>query len=483
MSSSWVGETHRPLRFAAVQDYYEELWERLPPDLSPPDFELRRRFLLAEARSRRPGARPRLRRRRVHRRARRGRRAARSAPRSREAALSRARGRHPEPRLSARADRRAAAVSRRRVRPGLGSEVIEHVADTARWLSEVRRVLAPGGRLLLTTPTHGRARLALGGVERFSEPARRSPAPVLQALAARLLDEFGFDEVVSPHGRRPAAAAPAAAGPGSPLTVRVLLDTTYARRAPVLGTAVYLRTAGRRRSRGAGRRRARSRSPTAGAGARAEADWAACATCWRDGGGSRSSCRGWRGPQRADVIHHPLPAHAHGDPAAAGHHRPRPRLRAAARTISTRPSGATPTSRTAPPPAAPDAVMCVSETTAGDVRELWGVPARPDRRRPPRPRPGAAAPSPLARRAPGTSSTSATTSRARTWPTLLEAYARYRQTSRQPARPGAGRLGSSRRSPPRACAREHRSSARAAGASCTPARWRSSTRRCTRASD
>src|SRR5205085_10885497 len=48
------------------------------------------------------------------------------------------------------------------------SEVIEHVADTARWLSEVRRVLVPRGRLLLTTPAHGRVRLALGGIERYS---------------------------------------------------------------------------------------------------------------------------------------------------------------------------------------------------------------------------------------------------------------------------------------------------------------------------
>ncbi|HEU4655901.1 MAG TPA: class I SAM-dependent methyltransferase [Capillimicrobium sp.] len=33
-------------------------------------------------------------------------------------------------------------------------EVIEHVVDVAGWLSEVRRVLPSGGRLLLTTPDH-----------------------------------------------------------------------------------------------------------------------------------------------------------------------------------------------------------------------------------------------------------------------------------------------------------------------------------------
>jgi SAM-dependent methyltransferase len=41
------------------------------------------------------------------------------------------------------------------------SEVLEHVADTAYLLLEVRRVLRPGGRLLVTVPFHGRVKAAL----------------------------------------------------------------------------------------------------------------------------------------------------------------------------------------------------------------------------------------------------------------------------------------------------------------------------------
>jgi SAM-dependent methyltransferase len=75
------------------------------------------------------------------------------------------------------------------------SEVIEHIADTARWLSEVRRVLAPAGRLLLTTPSHGRLRVALGGVERFSEPLGDHLHLYTRRSLRGLLDEFGFAQV------------------------------------------------------------------------------------------------------------------------------------------------------------------------------------------------------------------------------------------------------------------------------------------------
>lgn len=77
-------------------------------------------------------------------------------------------------------------------------EVLEHVADTAAWLSEVRRVLRPGGRLLLSTPYHGRVKtalLALGGHERHFDPC----GPHLRFYTRRALDdllgEFGFEDI------------------------------------------------------------------------------------------------------------------------------------------------------------------------------------------------------------------------------------------------------------------------------------------------
>jgi ubiquinone/menaquinone biosynthesis C-methylase UbiE len=232
-----------------VRDYYEQLWERLPEHLEPPDLQLRVAFARAHVRrgdrvldlgcgdgaltgvlADAAGARG-------------------NAPDGAESTGARgsgpvgptpagARGSGPGGSTSAGsvvgADVAEAALQRARARhPGLAfalapidgalpfddgsfdvvwsSEVIEHVADTARWLSEVRRVLVPRGRLLLTTPNHGRLRLAIGGIERYSEPL----GDHLHLYSARslreLLTEFDF-EVTELRG---------AAGP--PLLRRLLL--------------------------------------------------------------------------------------------------------------------------------------------------------------------------------------------------------------------------------------------------------------------
>jgi SAM-dependent methyltransferase len=70
----------------------------------------------------------------------------------------------------------------------LCAETIEHVRDVGLLLSEVRRVLRPGGELALTTPAHGRAIF-----ERHYDPR----SPHLRFLTRRslraLLDDLGFD--------------------------------------------------------------------------------------------------------------------------------------------------------------------------------------------------------------------------------------------------------------------------------------------------
>jgi SAM-dependent methyltransferase len=91
------------------------------------------------------------------------------------------------------------------------SEVIEHVADTARWLSEVRRVLAPAGRLLVSTPDHGRLRLLVGGIARYSDPLGDHLHLYTRRSLRELLSGFGFDPVTI-----------AAVG-GPPLARRLLL--------------------------------------------------------------------------------------------------------------------------------------------------------------------------------------------------------------------------------------------------------------------
>jgi len=112
-----------------------------------------------------------------------------------EAALKRARAAHPE------LDFRLAPVDGPLPLEDCefdliwASEVIEHVADTARWLSEVRRVLSPGGRLLLTTPNHPRAAVLLYGLERYCDPLSDHLHLYTHRSLEAVLYEFGFEPV------------------------------------------------------------------------------------------------------------------------------------------------------------------------------------------------------------------------------------------------------------------------------------------------
>jgi ubiquinone/menaquinone biosynthesis C-methylase UbiE len=187
-----IGGRNRSARYGRrIRDYYEDLWEGLAGELEPPLLGPRLAFLrdevrpgdqaldlgcgagdftaaLVEAGAQTTGADV------------------------AEAALARARAAHPE--LDFRlvpidgplpfADNEFDLV--------WASEVIEHVADTARWLSEVRRVLAPRGRLLITTPSHGRLLLAVGGIERYSEPLGDHLHLYSKRSLRSLLEEFGF---------------------------------------------------------------------------------------------------------------------------------------------------------------------------------------------------------------------------------------------------------------------------------------------------
>ncbi len=178
-----------------MREYYEALWDRLPAETHPPDFALRRRFLrqhargtdraldlgcgdghfsgmLADAVMTVTGADV------------------------AEAALVRARRRHPALRFE-----RVPFDGELPFEDGAfelvwASEVIEHVADTARWLSEVQRVLAPRGRLLVTTPSHDRARVARYGIAAFSPPLGDHLHLYTRRSLAGLLGEFGFASVV-----------------------------------------------------------------------------------------------------------------------------------------------------------------------------------------------------------------------------------------------------------------------------------------------
>jgi 2-polyprenyl-3-methyl-5-hydroxy-6-metoxy-1,4-benzoquinol methylase len=179
--------------------YHEGLWEAVPAGLDPSDLDLRRRFLLAHVSQ---GARV------LDVGCGEGSFAAELARAGAqvvgidvaEEPLRRARARHPE------LDLRLVDGEGEWPLPDAGfdvvwaGEVIEHVADTAAWLSEVRRVLRSDGALLLSTPAHGRLtllRLALSKrafQERF-EPRGEHLRYYSRGTLMGLLEDFGFHDV------------------------------------------------------------------------------------------------------------------------------------------------------------------------------------------------------------------------------------------------------------------------------------------------
>jgi SAM-dependent methyltransferase len=177
-----------------VKDYYEELWSRLPERLDPPYFELRRRFLREHVRS---GDRV------LDLGCGEGTFTALLAQTGAEAvgvevaesALRRARAAHPEIGFLLSPVDGPLPLEDAAFDVVWASEVIEHVADTARWLSEIRRVLRPAGRLLLTTPHHRRLAVLFGGLERYAEPLSDHLHLYTRKSLKRTLAELGFREI------------------------------------------------------------------------------------------------------------------------------------------------------------------------------------------------------------------------------------------------------------------------------------------------
>jgi 2-polyprenyl-3-methyl-5-hydroxy-6-metoxy-1,4-benzoquinol methylase len=184
----------------SLRAYYESLWEGVPEGLEPSDFALRSHFLLDHVAA---GERvldvgcgegaftAELVRARAHA----------VGVDVAEEPLRRARARHPE--LDLRlldADGGWGELADASFDAVWAGEVIEHVMDTAAWLSEVRRVLCSGGSLLLSTPAHPRMRMFALALSKRAFAAHFDPRGdhlrfYDRATLTRLIEDFGFSEI------------------------------------------------------------------------------------------------------------------------------------------------------------------------------------------------------------------------------------------------------------------------------------------------
>ncbi len=184
---------------------YEDFWADAPADPEPWAWRRRRELLLGEARPgervldlgcgagrfvaalRQAGADP-------------------VGVEIAEAALERARANAPGADLRLLEDDGSLPLEHAAVDLVWCSEVLEHVADTAHLLLEVRRVLRPGGRLLITVPFHGRVKAALIGLLRFDahfDPLGQHLRFYTRSSLTAVLED-GFEDVrVRPWGGPP----------------------------------------------------------------------------------------------------------------------------------------------------------------------------------------------------------------------------------------------------------------------------------------
>ena len=151
------------LRAMVASSYHDALWEAVPEGRAPVMLELRRGFLL-ERLGRRAAEQPRRRLRVLDVGCGEGHFTAALARAGFEAVgadvaeepLRRARDLHGGLDLRLLPAAGAWPLQDSSFDAVWAGETVEHVIDTAGWLSEARRVLRSGGELLLSTPAHGR---------------------------------------------------------------------------------------------------------------------------------------------------------------------------------------------------------------------------------------------------------------------------------------------------------------------------------------